>query len=133
MNRAFLSVCTAVLALAATLTAAGNPRIFITESGVTEIDAENISVRKGTSPENIEVMKAFLKACPEVMITSNRDKADYVVRFDREGPSPVTPFTKGNKVAVFDKNDDLIFSDSTRYLNGLVKNTCAAVKKHSAR
>jgi hypothetical protein len=111
--------------------ASEKPRIFLTESGLAEITADNLSVRKGTSPENIEVMKAFQKQCPDIAITSNREKADYVVRFDREGPSPITPFTKGNKVAVFDKREDLVFSDSSRYLSGAVKNTCAAISKHS--
>jgi len=107
------------------------PRIFLTESGVTEITAENISVRKGASPENIEVMKAFLKQCPGVIITGSRDKADYVVRFDRESPSPVTPFVKGNKVAVFDRAEDLVYGDSARYLSAAVKNTCAAIREHA--
>lgn len=130
MRCAFLTAGTSLIA-AAMLLAAEKPRIFITESGVTEIAAENLMVRKGTSPENIEVMKAFLKQCPDVVVTSNRDKADYVVRFDREGPSPITPFVKGNKVAVFDRQEELVYSDSARYLTGAVKNTCAALVKHS--
>jgi hypothetical protein len=109
------------------------PRVYITESSVTEIDAEDITVRKGTGPENIEVMKAFLKECPGVTVNGNRDKADYVIRFDRESPSPTTPFVKGNKVAVFDRNDDLVYSTSTRFLGSAVKSTCAAVVKHSQR
>lgn len=120
-----------VFALAA-LGAVERPRIFLTESGLTEITAENLSVRKGLSPESIEVMKAFLKDCPGVAVTSNREKADYVVRFDREDPSPITPFVKGNKVAVFDKKDDLIHGDSSRYLSGAVKSACSAVMKHAA-
>ena len=127
-----LLVATVVLSGSAVVQAAEKPRIYLTESGVTEVEADNLTVRKGTSPENIEVMKAFLKQCPAVAVTSNRDKADYVVRFDREEPSPITPFVKGNKVAVFDRKDDLVYSDSGRYLSGVVKNTCAAVSKHAA-
>jgi len=76
---------------------ADKPRLYLTESGVTEVNADNLTVRKGTSPENIEVMKAFLKQCPGVAVTSNRDKAEYIVRFDREEPSPITPFVKGTR------------------------------------
>ena len=97
-----------------TIYPAEKPRIYITESGVTEVTADNLIVRKGMSPENIEVMKAFQKHCPAVVITNSREKADYIMRFDRESPSPITPFIKGNKVAVFDKNEDLIYSDSAR-------------------
>jgi hypothetical protein len=51
------------------------------------------------------------------------------VRFDRESPNPTTPFVKGNKVAVFNREDDLVYSDSTRYLSNAVKSTCSAVLK----
>jgi hypothetical protein len=127
-----LLLVTSIVAAAVVSRAADKPRIFITESGVTEVTAEDFNVRKGTSSENIEVMKAFLKRCPGLSVTSNREKADYVVRFDREEPSPITPFVKGNKVAVFDRDEDLVFSDSGRYLSGVVKSTCAAVLKHAA-
>jgi hypothetical protein len=83
-------------------------------------------------PENIEVMKAFLKECPGVIVNGNRDKADYVIRFDRESPSPTTPFVKGNKVAVFDRDEDLVYSTSTRFLSSAVKSTCSVLTKHHA-
>ena len=128
-----LLVAAAGFTAAFTASAADKPRVFITESGVTEISAENLTVRKGTSPENIEVMKAFLKHCPAVVVTSNREKADYVVRFDRESPGPITPFVKGNKVAAFDRNQDLVYSDSARYLARAVKSTCSALVAHARR
>lgn len=113
--------------------AADKPRLYLTESGVTEVTSDSLNVRKGTSSENIEVMKAFLKECPSAAVTNNRDKADYLVRFDRDEPSPITPFIKGNKVAVFDREEDLIYSNSGRYLSGVVKGACAAVLKHAAQ
>ncbi len=122
--------CSLFLAGAAALAGAGKPRIYITESGATEITADNLQVTRNTSPQNVEVMKAFTKQCPGVVITSNRDKADYVVRFDHDGASPTTPFVKGNKVAVFDRNDDLVFSDSSRLLGSSVKSACAAILKN---
>lgn len=78
--------------------------------------SSSISVRKGTSPENIEVMKAFLKECPEVVITGNREKTDYVVRFDGEGPSPIMPFVKGKEVAVLERQSK----------------ACATIREHAA-
>jgi hypothetical protein len=126
MLRSFFAACAAVAALGV-MPAAEKPRIFLTESGVTEVTADNFVVRKGTSPENIEVMKSFQKLCPGLTITANREKADFIVRFDRESPSPITPFVKGNKVAVFDRNEDLVFSESARYLSGAVKSTCSAL------
>ena len=83
----------------------------------------------GTSPQNVEVMKAFSRYCPGVTVTSNREKADFVVRLDHEGVNPTTPFVHGNKVAVFDRGEDLVFSDSTRTLQSAVKGACSAILK----
>jgi hypothetical protein len=123
----------AIVTVAVTITAsaAEKPRMYLTESGVTEVSADNFNVRKGLSPETIEVMKSFQKECPGVTITGSREKADYIVRFDRDEPSPITPFVKGNKVAVFDRHDDLVYSGSARYLASAVKGTCSAVLKHA--
>ena len=69
----------------------------------------------------------FIQRCPGVVITANREKADYLVRLDHEEINPTTLFVHGNKVAVFNKNEDLIYSNSTRLLNTAVKNACSAI------
>jgi hypothetical protein len=58
-------------------------------------------------------MKFFMRDCPAV-----------AVRFDHEEPSPFMFVSHGNKVAVFDKNDDLMHTVSTRKLS---KETCTAI------
>jgi hypothetical protein len=121
--------------------AAEKPRIFITESGAAVLKGEaavsnakgSLSFTGGTTPQNIEVMKAFAKICPGVAVTASREKADYVVRFDHEELSPVTPFTKGNKVAIFDRSDDLVYSNSTRTLGTSVKGACTALTTAAVR
>ena len=117
---------------------ADKPRIYVTESGATVLNGEaattdtkgSLSFSGGTSPQNVEVMKMFSQKCSGVVITSNKDKADYVVRLDHEGINPTTPFVHGNKVAVFNRNEDLIHSDSTRTLANAVKGACSAILKH---
>jgi hypothetical protein len=126
-----------VLISVAAVSAAEKPRVFITESGAAQLTGEasvadtkgSLSFTGGTSKENIEVMKAFSRLCPNVLITGNRDKADFVVRFDHEGINPTTPFVRGNKVAVFDRGDDLVYSESTRTLGTAVKGVCAALAR----
>ena len=121
---------TILLCAAAGLTAAEpKVRIFVTESGAMLVSGHSMSFTGPTSAENIEVMKAFQKYCPAVAVTADREKADYIVRLDREGPSPVTPFVRGNKVAVFNKDADLVFAQSNRTLAPVVKGACAAVKR----
>ena len=131
MNRMLIAVA-ALSALAQ-----DRPRVFITESASTQLAGDatvgeskgSLLLTGGTSPQNVEVLKQFTRHCPQVTITSNREKADYVVRFDHAGASPVTPFFKDNKVAVFNRNEDLVYSGSTRFLANAVKDTCNALLK----
>ena len=126
-----------MLAIAVAWTARGadKPRVFVTESQPLHIagdaavgDAKgSLLVAGGTTRENVEVMKNFSQYCPGVVVTSNRDKAEYVVRLDHEGANPTTLFVHGNKVAVFNKAEDLIYSGSTRLLSRAVKDACEAI------
>jgi hypothetical protein len=117
------------------------PRIFITESQALQVsgnaavgDAKGgVSVAGGTSPQNVEVMKTFQRRCPAVLVTGNREKADFVVRLDHEEPNPTTLFVRGNKVAVFNKDDDLIYISSTRMLRTAVNGACAAITRDSPK
>ena len=124
------------------LTGAGEkPRIFLTESHPLQVSAarsaengkDSLSVSGGTSPQLTEVMKVFMRDCPAVAVTGAREKADYVIRFDHEEPNPFMFVSHGNKVAVFDKNDDLIHTVSTRKLSNAVRETCAAIASRSGK
>ena len=119
----------AVAALAAA--AAEKPRVFVTESAPLQVsgkeDGASLSISGGTSPQSIEVMKQLRQRCPQVVITADRDKADFTIRLDHEPPSPTTFFVHGNKVAVFNKKEDLIFGDSTHLLRTAVDKACAAI------
>ncbi len=125
----------AAMAMSAILAAAGKPRVFITESSAPQVSADgsvgeakgSLAFTGGTSPQNVEVMKAFSRDCHNVIVTANRDKADYIVRLDHEAINPTTPFVHGNKVAVFNKNEDLIYSNSSRLLSSAVRGACTAI------
>lgn len=119
--------------------AAEKPRVFITESTAVQASGDaaiadikgSVAFTGGTSPQNVEVIKAFAQRCPAVVVTANREKADYFVRLDHEAINPTTPFTHGNKVAVFDGSEDLIYSDSSRLLGSAVKGACTAIIAHT--
>jgi hypothetical protein len=121
--------------------AAEKPRVFITESASLQLSGEaagpavkgSLALTGGTSPQNVEVMKVFVQRCPGVTVTANHDKADYLVRLDHEAINPTTLFVHGNKVAVFDKNEDLIYSSSSRTLSNAVKGACTAISVRSSR
>ena len=72
----------------------------------------------------------FAKHCPGVTVTRNRDSADYIVFFDRDGAGKAkTNLARADKIAVFSKNGDLVFSGKTRSVANSVKNACAALSK----
>ena len=130
----------ALLALG-TVLAAEKPRVFITESRALNLtndaaagDAKSaLSFTGGNTPQSLDVIKSFTQRCPEVIVTGDREKAEYVVRLDHEAINPTTPFVRGNKVAVFDKSSDLVYTSSTRILGSVVKGACAAILGHSRR
>ncbi len=112
-------------------------RVFVTESGALNASAEGdvgaakgfLAVDGGVSPLNTEVIRLFVQECSgTVVVTGNREKADYVVRMDSEGMNPTTPFVKNNKVAVFDRDDDLVYANAHRLRKNAVKGACAALE-----
>ena len=138
MNTTF--AVSAFLSLGSAL-AAAKPRVFITESQALNVTNDTaagdsksaLSLMGGNTPQSLDVIKSFTQRCPEVIVTGDREKADYVVRLDHEAINPTTPFVRGNKVAVFDKSSDLVYSSSTRILGSVVKGACAAILGHSRR
>ena len=132
---------TLLTATLAGVVAAEKPRVFLTESTALQVSGDatgadvkgSIAVTGGTSPQNVEVMKAFAERCPAVLVTAYREKAEYLVRLDHEALNPTTPFTHGNKVAVFDNNGDLLYSHSSRLLGSAVKGACTAITTHARR
>ena len=135
MKTISISLTLFVLAISALGAVTQKPRVFVTEttapqgSGEAAVgDAKGaLAFTGGTSPQNVEAMKAFVRYCPAVVVTANREKADYVVQLDHEAINPTTPFVHGNKIAVFDKNEDLMYSNSTRTLSSAVKGACTSI------
>ena len=88
----------------------------------------------GSDPQTVEIIKNFMQKCPGVIVTENKANADYAVLFDREGGKRGTSGWNGllrkvDKMAVFSKNGDAIFSESTRSVGTTVKNACSAIEK----
>ncbi|MEO5923240.1 MAG: hypothetical protein ABIR70_05365 [Bryobacteraceae bacterium] len=124
-----------LFALAACAFAQDRPRVFITDSDSWQASGgfgggAGVGVAGGGSggarPQTAEIMKTFGSKCPSVTVTINRDRADYIVILEHEGGKEV--FQKDNKLAVFDKNGDMILSNSTRKLGNAVKEACEVMR-----
>jgi hypothetical protein len=125
---------------AASAWAAEKPRVFITDSKSWEIsggvggtsDAFGGSTKGGARPQTAEIIKTFGERCPDVIVNNRQEIADYIVLLDHEGGKGL--ILRDNKVAVFKRSGDALFSHSTRSLGNSVKEACdAVVKDWSAR
>jgi len=117
----------------------GKIRIYVSDSQSWEVSggwgASNGSggghESGGARPQTAEIIKTFNQRCPEYVVTNNKDRANYAVILDHEGGKGLVRHR--NKVAVFNRDGDVIFSDSTRELGNSVKDACASIAKDQAR
>jgi hypothetical protein len=79
----------------------------------------------GARPQTAEIIKTFNQRCPEITITNNVERADFAVTLDHEGGKGL--LAHRNKIVVFNREGDAIFSDSTRELGSSVADACRAI------
>lgn len=116
----------------------GKIRIYVTDSQSWEViggwGASLGSAGGGTAggarPQTAEIIKTFNQRCPQYTVTNNKERANFAVILDHEGGKGV--LRHRNKIAVFNRDGDVIFSDSTRELGNAVESACAAITKSLA-
>jgi hypothetical protein len=79
----------------------------------------------GARPQTAEIIKTFNQRCPKITITNNVQRADFAVTLDHEGGKGL--LAHRNKIVVFNREGDAIFSDSTRELGSSVTDACQAI------
>jgi hypothetical protein len=84
----------------------------------------------GARPQPAEIIKTIGQRCPEMIVIDVPGKADYALLLDHEGGKGL--LRHKNKVAVFNKDGDSIFSDSTLTLGEAVEGACKAIQKARA-
>lgn len=84
----------------------------------------------GARPQTVEVMKTVQERCPEIGVTNNKSKAAFVMLLDHEGGKGLV--RKDNKVAVFNREGDLVFTKSTRSLGNAIKDACDSMTTQPA-
>ena len=80
------------------------------------------SVGGTTEPQAIEVMKQLRRFCPDVQITSNRTRADYLILHERQAGG--TSGGNRNNIAVFGKDELLVYADGAQKFDNSVKDLC---------
>ena len=111
-------------------------RIFVRESESWSVSGGNAefegtgsgSLQGGAKPQTAEIMKTISKRreCRGIVVTINRERADYILMLDRVGGRGIVQ--KDNKMALFNKEGDMVASTSTRSLGNAVKDACMAIQ-----
>jgi hypothetical protein len=117
----------------------GKVRVFVTDSQSWETRGAgggggnkngwgaSSSFSGGARPQTAEIIKTLNQRCSELTVTNNLGKADFVIVLDHEGGKGA--LAHRNKIAVFNRDGDDIFSDSTRELGNAVKDSCNAMMR----
>jgi hypothetical protein len=117
------------------------PRVFLAGSEPERISGEALldnsraalELTRSAPSYDIESMRTFTRQCPGVVVTTRRDKADIIIRIEREAPSPTTPFVKGNKIAVFNLEDEFVYATRARLLSNASKDACRVILDYVKR
>jgi hypothetical protein len=122
------------------------PRVFIEESVSWEVESDPTVMttdkkggvyvsgggsRGGAKPRTAEIMKRFSEQCKSSIVTMYRERADFVVLMEHEGGKDL--FDKDNKLAVFDRNGDLVTSGSFSRPRKAVDTACRAIEAEFRR
>lgn len=115
--------------------ASGQVRVFVTESTSWSVSGTEAVVegdgggrmQGGAKPQTAEIMKTISRKreCAGVIVTINREKADYILLLERVGGRDI--IAKDNKMALFNRDGDMVASSSTRSLGNAVKDACLAI------
>lgn len=133
-----IRVIVAVFIMVAAVSAQDNekPRIFVTDSQSWEIaggiggsrDGFGGGTKGGARPQTAEIIKTFNERCPDCIVTTKKERADYIVILEHEGGKG--SIRKDNKFALINKDGDVIKSGSTRSLGNAVKDVCVVITQH---
>jgi hypothetical protein len=122
-------------------------RVFITDNkgwystGVAGGSDGSFGARSvgGSVSDNLPLIQGFVKQCPGIIVTQNKDNADYVVLFEGNHTKKAEASTAGlvglvvllsakyEQIAVFRGNGDILFTGNTRHLKNAVKDACSSV------
>jgi hypothetical protein len=113
------------------------PRVYVSDSNSWQTSGGFYASRGtasgsfsgGARPQTVEVIKTFGQRCPGVLVTMDKSKADYIILFDREGGKGVV--LKHDKIAVFKKDGDVLYSGSTRSVGNAVQDSCGAIENQT--
>ena len=122
-----LLVCVGTMTMAAVLPlrAQEKPRVYVTPN-TTRRSEQRFNERVSTVEDRaLEISRDLSQSCPEVIVSVERRKSDYVLRLSwRPGQSAV---------AVYRRDGDLVGTGVKSTVGSAVKAACDVIKKDQAR
>jgi hypothetical protein len=123
------------------LTAQDKPRVYVTdrdtwkESGwLVAADGKIAGGASGrTVREHTENVKTFSRACPGVIVTENKDKADFALVWDRTNWNETAWTGYQNNMAIYSRDGDLIWSGASHKMTTAAQDVCTAVLRNVAQ
>jgi hypothetical protein len=82
---------------------------------------------------SVDLLKEMSAKCVAVVLTDDRDKADYRLEAGRAWCCTPHGESRGYKFALFNKDGDAVFSTQTRELKNAVKDMCVAIGRGSQK
>jgi len=95
-----------------------------TTSGTPEAPSSSVVVEHA-GPQTAEIIRTLGEQCPNLIVTSQRDKSDFVLLV--EGKSAF--LHRVNEVVVFNRSGDAIYSHAAASLANSVRDACAAIQQ----
>ncbi len=93
-------------------------------SGTPEAPGSSVVIEH-SGPQAAEIIKTLGEQCPDLIVTSQRDKSDFVLLV--EGKQSF--LHRINEVVVFNHTGDAIYSHASNNLANSVKDACTAIKQ----
>jgi hypothetical protein len=86
---------------------------------------EKLRVFVAGTGSRAESINHLNKRCPELTVTLDQEKAAYIIVHDDTGAGPGR---KPQKVAVSNREGDVIYSGATRSIGNAMKDACNAIR-----
>ena len=108
--------------------AADKPSVFVTGANFLQVAGSSgeAGVSGAADATVAKGIKLFRKGCPSVEVTTQQDKADYIVGVTNSGSGAAR---RGRRVEVFTPEGAVVFASLTRRLKNAVKDACGAITK----
>jgi len=100
---------------------------FVTLNASGQQKPLKIALTNASTIASADIVKDMSKQCPNVTVTLDSSKADYMLEASGEGHAGNGEYLK-YKFTLFDRDGDALYSTSTHHLSNAVKDVCNFIK-----